>query len=127
MMHVLEVGRPAKSECVKFSLSLSLSLSLPHDQLSKHRFWILPPHLRMCGDMCDHISVGPCAGYKEIVSLLLQSATGPEQIRRLLDAHDVDGDTVSATILFQNILLLLFIECVSVTISLLIASQQNEP
>jgi hypothetical protein len=28
MMHVLEVGRPAKSECVKFSLSLSLSLSL---------------------------------------------------------------------------------------------------
>jgi ankyrin repeat protein len=69
-----------------------------------------------------------CAGgYKEIVSLLLQSATSPEQIRRLLDAHDVDGDTVRATILFQIILLLLFIECVSVTISLLIASQQNEP
>ena len=34
------------------------------------------------------------AGYKEIVSMLLRAASSQEQMKRVLDSYDIDGDTV---------------------------------
>lgn len=33
-------------------------------------------------------------GYREIVSMLLRAASSQEQIKRVLDSFDIDGDTV---------------------------------
>ena len=34
------------------------------------------------------------AGYKEVVSMLIRAASSQDQLQRILDAFDVDGDTV---------------------------------
>ena len=34
------------------------------------------------------------AGYKEVVGTLLQAVTSEEQLSRVLDGFDIDGDTV---------------------------------
>lgn len=41
-------------------------------------------------------------GYREIVSMLLRAANSQEQLKRVLDSFDIDGDTVYISLPLLN-------------------------